>query len=335
MHPEMTEQPGSENYDHRRQRAERRARGLGWFSLGLGVAQLLAPRGVARLIGIRDDERTCHLLQTIGIREISSGAAILTNTESAGPVWMRVIGDVMDLGLLGLAMQSEDTERDRVVAATAAVAGITMIDALSAVQLGQANEGGNGANGSLALHRTGRRARQPGLIRMARAVTVKRPRAEVYAFWKNFENLPKFFQHIESIQTSGQRSRWRSKLFGRNPLEWEAEIILDRPEESIEWRSFEGGDIASRGVVHFLDAPGRRGTEVRVELEYEPKGVLGASFAKLFGAVPAQQIANDLRRFKQLLEVGEIVHSDSSLHRGMHPARPPSAKELREKVVSP
>jgi uncharacterized membrane protein len=331
MHPRTTEQPETERYDHRRHRAERRARGLGWFSLGLGVAQLLAPRRVARLIGIRDDERTCHIVQTIGVREISSGAAILTNTESAGPVWMRVVGDVMDLGLLGWAMQSEDTERDRVVAATAAVAGITLIDALSAVQLGKANGGGNG---SLALDRTGRREPQPGLIRMAGAVTVKRARAEVYAFWKNFENLPKFFEHVESIQTSGQKSRWRSRLFGGNPLEWEAEIILDRPEESIEWRSFEDGNIASRGVVHFLDAPGARGTEVRVELEYGPKGVLGASFAKLFGAVPAQQIANDLRRFKQLLEVGEIVHSDASVHSGMHPARPPSAKELSEKVVS-
>jgi uncharacterized membrane protein len=335
MHPRTIDEPGIEKYDHRRHRAERRARGLGWFSLGLGVAQLFAPRRVARLIGIRDDERTCHILQTIGVREISSGAAILTNTESAGPVWMRVIGDVMDLGLLGLAAQSEDTERDRVVAATAAVAGITVIDALSAVQLSKANGGGNGANGTLALARMGRRDRQPGRIRMVRAVTVKRPRADVYAFWKNFENLPKFFEHVESIRASGQRSRWRSKLFGGNPLEWEAEIILDRPEESIEWRSFEDGDIASRGVVHFLDAPGGRGTEVRVELEYEPKGVLGASFAKLFGSVPAQQIANDLRRFKQLLEVGEIVHSDASVHRGMHPARPPSAKELPEKRVSP
>src|SRR5687768_1891033 len=189
MHTRTTEQLGTEHHDHRRHRAERRARGLGWFSLGLGVAQLLAPRGVARLIGIRDDERTCHILQTIGVREISSGAAILTNTESAGPVWMRVIGDVMDLGLLGLALQSDDTERDRVVVATAAVAGITMIDALSAVQLSTANGGGNGTNGSLALARTGRRERQPRSIRMVRAVTVKRSRADVYAFWKNFENL--------------------------------------------------------------------------------------------------------------------------------------------------
>jgi uncharacterized membrane protein len=333
MHPRTIERR-TEDYDHRRQRAERRARGLGWFSLGLGIAQLLAPRNVARFIGVRDDERTCHILRTIGVRELSSGAAILTNTESAGPVWTRVIGDVMDLGLLGLAMRSEDAERDRLIAATVAVAGITVIDALSAAELGSANGGPNGGNGSLALEQThpGQPAQQS--IRMARAVTVKRSRADVYAFWKNFENLPKFFEHLESIQTSGHRSRWRSKLFAANPLEWEAEVIVDRPEESIEWRSFEGGDIASRGVVRFLDAPGGRGTEVRVELEYEPKGVFGASFAKLFGRVPAQQIANDLRRFKQLLEVGEIVHSDASVHRGMHPARPSPANELTEKAVS-
>jgi uncharacterized membrane protein len=334
MHPRTIERP-TEDYDHQRQRAERRARGLGWFSLGLGIAQLIAPRNVARLIGVRDDEHTCHVLRTIGVRELSSGAAILTNTESAGPVWTRVIGDVMDLGLLGLAMQSEDAQRDRLLAATVAVAGITLVDALSAAELGRANDNGraNGGNGSLALEPMHQGERVQRRIRMARAITVKRSRADAYAFWKNFENLPKFFEHVESIQTSGGRSRWRSKLFAENPLEWEAEIILDRPEESIEWRSFDGGDIASRGVVHFVDAPGGRGTEVRVELEYEPKGVLGASFAKLFGRMPAQQIANDLRRFKQLLEVGEIVHSDASVHRGMHPARP-SPNELTEKAVS-
>jgi uncharacterized membrane protein len=333
MSSRAIEQPRAGN-ENQRQRAARRARGLGWFSLGLGIAQLMAPRKVARFIGVRDDEHTCHILQTVGVREISSGVAILTNTESAGPVWMRVIGDVMDIGLLGRAMQSEHTERDRVVAATVAVAGITMIDALSAAQLGTANDGRNGGNGSLALGPMHREQQGQLRIRMARAITVRRPRADVYTFWKKFENLPKFFEHVESIQTSGGRSRWRSKLSGANPLEWEAEIILDRPEESIEWRSFEGGDIASRGAVHFVDAPGGRGTEVRVELEYEPKGAFGASFAKLFGRVPAEQIANDLRRFKQLLEVGEIVHSDASVHRGMHPARPSATDALAEKAVS-
>jgi uncharacterized membrane protein len=182
--------------------------------------------------------------------------------------------------------------------------------------------------------RMGRREREPYPIRMVRAITVKRPRAQVYAFWKNFENLPKFLEHVESIQALGGRSRWRAKPAGANPLEWEAEIIIDREDESIEWGTLEGGDIKSRGAVHFVDAPGGRATEVRVEIEYEPNGALRASFAKLFGRVPAQQIANDLRRFKQLLEVGEIVHSDASVHRGMHPARPSATNPLADKAVS-
>jgi uncharacterized membrane protein len=169
---------------------------------------------------------------------------------------------------------------------------------------------------------------------MVRAITVKRPRAEVYAFWKNFENLPKFLEHVESIESLGGRWRWRAKPFGAAPLEWDAEIVIDREDESIEWGTLEGGDIASRGAVQFADAPGGRGTEVRVEIEYEPKGALRTSFATLFGRVPAEQIANDLRRFKQLLEVGEVVHSDASVHRGMHPARPSATSPLAQKAVS-
>ena len=334
MYPETRRAIEPYGIERRQSRAARRARRLGWLSIGLGVAELLGPSRVARFVGIRDTERTRHILQTLGLREISSGVAILTSPDSVGPVWTRVVGDVMDLGLLGLALGSEDAERDRVLAATAAVAGITAIDALSAAQLGRANGETGGGNGSSALRRRGTDEGLEPSIRLARAITIKRPRDEVYAFWKNFENLPRFLQHVESIRTEGARSRWRARLFGGNPLEWDAEIILDRPNESIEWRSFEGGDISSRGAVRFLDAPAGRGTEVKVEIEYEPSGLLGAAFGKLFGRMPALQIANDLKRLKQLLEVGEVVHSDASIHRGMHPARPSPAAQPSEKAVT-
>jgi uncharacterized membrane protein len=98
---------------------------------------------------------------------------------------------------------------------------------------------------------------------------------------------------------------------------------MDRPDEAIGWRSVEGTRVPNRGVVRFEPAPGDRGTQVRVELKYEPPGgALGSAFAKLFGEEPSQQIAGDLRRLKQVLETGEVLHSDASVHRGLHPARP-------------
>ena len=92
------------------------------------------------------------------------------------------------------------------------------------------------------------------------------------------------------------------------PIEWQAEIVADQPNENLAWRSCEGSDVPNQGSVRFLDAPGGRGTEVRVELRYEPPaGEIGAAIAKLFGAAPEQEIAADLRRFKQVIETGEVL----------------------------
>jgi uncharacterized membrane protein len=101
-------------------------------------------------------------------------------------------------------------------------------------------------------------------------------------------------------------------------------VTLDQPGQRIAWRSVEGTtNVPNRGVVRFAPAPGDRGTEVEVELKYEPPvGALGAAVAKLFGEEPSQQIASDLRRLKQVLETGEVLHSDASIHPGLHPARP-------------
>jgi uncharacterized membrane protein len=145
----------------------------------------------------------------------------------------------------------------------------------------------------------------------------------VYSFWRNFENFPRFMSHLESVQASGDRSRWRAKAPFGGTVEWEAEIVVDRPNEEIAWRSLKGALVPNQGSVRFTPAPGGRGTEVRVELQYEPPaGVVGAAIAKFFGEEPKQQIQGDLRRFKQMMEPGEVLHSDASIHRGMHPARP-------------
>ena len=140
------------------------------------------------------------------------------------------------------------------------------------------------------------------------AVTIEAPAAELYRFWRSFENLPRFMTHLESVTTSGdKRSHWVAKAPMGTTVEWDAEITEERENELIAWRSLPGGDVDSSGSVRFSSAPGGRGTIVRVALEYAPPGgAAGAAVAKLFGEEPSQQIEDDLRRFKQLMEAGEI-----------------------------
>jgi uncharacterized membrane protein len=162
--------------------------------------------------------------------------------------------------------------------------------------------------------------------RVDHAITVMKPVVEVYRFWRYFENLPTFMTHVEDVDTTTDgKSHW----VARGPLglrfEWDAEIVTDKPNEVIAWRSLEGSTVENAGAVYFERAAGGRGTVVRVELQYNPPGgAIGAAVAKLFGEEPRQQLYDDLRAFKQILEIGEVVMSDASIHPGMHPAQPPA-----------
>jgi len=163
-----------------------------------------------------------------------------------------------------------------------------------------------------------------GIIHTRRAITVGRPVEEVYNFWHNFENLPQFMRHLESVTTTGERrSHWKAKAPAGASVEWDAETTDDRPNELIAWRSVEGSDVYNAGTVRFREAPGGRGTEVRVDIEYDPPfGKLGSKVAMLWREEPGQQVQDDLRHFKQVMETGEIVVSDSTKQRGPHPAQP-------------
>src|SRR4051812_48427794 len=187
--------------------AERRAKGLGWFSIGLGLAQIGAPRAVARFIGVNDDEETKNTMFAIGLREITSGIGILSRPRPAGWVWSRVGGDLMDLALLGKAMRSEGNDRGRVAAATAAVLGVTVVDFLTGKQLSQH------PNGSTEFGQPSPGARETGTkgVHVVETITVNRPIAEVYGFWHNFENFPRFMAHLESVEVlDNGRSRWKA-----------------------------------------------------------------------------------------------------------------------------
>ncbi|XGV98549.1 MAG: SRPBCC family protein [Leptolyngbya sp. BL-A-14] len=150
------------------------------------------------------------------------------------------------------------------------------------------------------------------VIRVEKTVSINRSVEDLYAYWHNFEQLPTFMKHIQSITViDPRRSHWVAKAPMGQSIEWDADIIDDRPNELIAWASVEGADVDHSGFVRFKSAPADRGTEVKVVIEYNPPGgVLGAALAKLFGEEPEQQIGDELNRFKQLMEAGEIATTE-------------------------
>jgi len=153
-------------------------------------------------------------------------------------------------------------------------------------------------------------------LKVQRSFTISRSPRECYDHWRRFENLPGFMQHLEAVTDLGSgRSRWVARAPLGFSVSWIAEIINDVPGEMISWRSVADSEIDNAGSVWFRPAPAGRGTEVTVELNYEPPaGMAGAAIAKLFGEEPARQIEDDLRHFKQIMEAGEIptIHGQPS-----------------------
>ena len=170
------------------------------------------------------------------------------------------------------------------------------------------------------------------MLHVMKSITINRPRQDVYEFWRDLEHLPTFMIHLEAVTSSGdRRTHWVANAPGGR-VEWDAEIIDDRAGESIAWQSLEGSDVPNGGSVRFTDAPADRGTEVHVDLHYDPPAdSAGAMVAKVFGEEPHQQLRDDLRRFKQVMETGEVLRSDGSLEgagQGASKQRPAQAPEV-------
>lgn len=145
-------------------------------------------------------------------------------------------------------------------------------------------------------------------IELRKSVIVNRDQSDVYNYWRNLENLPRFMDHVESVRSGEDgRSHWVVHLTPGLTLEWDAEITEDRTNEIIAWRSLPGSTVQTSGSVHFAPSTGNRGTQVTVMIAYQPPaGMVGELFARLQKAITAQQIHEDMRRFKRILEAGEI-----------------------------
>jgi uncharacterized membrane protein len=148
-------------------------------------------------------------------------------------------------------------------------------------------------------------------IKMKKAIIIDRPASELYAFWKNLENLPKLVDMLESVQVrDDNRSHWVAIGPGGVRLEWDAEITTDRENEMIGWRSIEGSTVETAGYIRFERAPGDRGTLVRIALEYDPPaGSIGAVLSSALGKRPGAHVEEALRRFKQRMETGEVARA--------------------------
>ncbi len=167
-----------------------------------------------------------------------------------------------------------------------------------------------GATGHCPVYRAvGATSAPPGPgIHVEETVTINRPREDLFRFWRQLDNLPRFMKHLLSVDVlDDTHSRWTATAPAGQTVSWNAEIVAEKKNALLSWRSVEGSDIENRGSVRFVKAAAERGTEVWLTLEYHPPaGALGAIIAKLFGEEPEQQVRDDLKRFKSLMETGEI-----------------------------
>ena len=277
-------------------KARRRQAGLtqalGWFSIGLGVAELAAPGAVARLVGVPANRA---LLRTMGLREITSGVGILMQEKPAAWMWSRVGGDVMDLALLARALRSPDARRGRVAMATAAAAGVTVLDLLCSRQITEQETGG-----------------EDKAVQFTKTIIIERSPEDLYGFWRNMENLPRIMRHVQEVRVlDDRRSHWVVRTPTGATFEWDAEITEDEPNRRLAWRSLPGAQVDNAGEVRFEPAPGGRGTLVTAEIQYRPPaGAVGATIARLLGSSPERLAGEDLRVFKQLMETGEIATTE-------------------------
>jgi uncharacterized membrane protein len=289
---------------------------LGWGSIGLGVPQTTAPGRFAESIGIKDDAETRTWTLLVGLREFAHAGSILA-LERPRPVralWSRVAGDAMDLALLGAAWRSKRESSVRLAAAIGAVVGIGVADVVA----------------SLRFTRNPDVKMQEREVPVKATTTLRASREEVYSYWRDFANFPSFMAHVESVEPREDgRLHWVAKA-PLGTVEWDAEIVQDRPGELIAWRSVKGSDIDHSGSVRFTDAPGDRGTEIHVDMRVAaPAGRVGLTVAKLLGEEPTLQVKDDLRRFKQIIETGEIVRSEGS------PEGPFSRRHLKQRPAQP
>jgi uncharacterized membrane protein len=255
------------------------ARGLGWLSVGVGIAQIVAPRTVCSLVGLPPAPT---LMRLMGLRELACGIGIITQRNPAPWLKARVAGDAIDLVCLAAAAPMSASRGARLGAAFGAVAGVAALDVYCSDELSE---------------------RRAAPVHIAETINVAAPPETLYAFWRDPANLPRVLPHVKSVRMiDGQRSHWTADG-PDGEIEWDSEIIDERPNHCLAWRSLDTSDVYNAGSVRFDADREGNGTLVTVELLYDPPtGSIGGSLAKLLGR--RADIRADLAAFKRLMESG-------------------------------
>jgi len=224
---------------------------------------------------------------------MAAGIGLLSNWKPGVFLWSRVAGDAVDLASLTAVLASKRGRRGGTIGSIAAVAGVTALDVMAAIRQTQESAGQT--------------------ERAEANLIVNRSPEECYRFWRNFENLARFMSYIQSVRPTGeQRHHWIARLPGNaGTVEWDSELVDDRPDERISWRSLPGSQVYHSGSVQFEPAAGNRGTVIRFQVDYSHPGqTILSPLAKLVGKHPEQLIYKDLRRFKQAIETGEVIRTE-------------------------
>lgn len=275
---------------------ERLAKGLGWFSIGLGLSELLAAGPMATFIGVRNSSDNRSVLRAYGVREIGTGIGILARERPVGWVWGRVAGDLLDIGSLIASAPSSGSDGARIARSVAAVLGVTALDFYCASQLDR-------------LPAERGRDEQSHKASNAAVITVNGSPEDLYRRMRDF------------MRMRGESGDSRVFTSGIEIAE-EPAHATSSGSEGLRWTARPGIGVSISGNIRCEAAPAGRGTIVRAEIATPSSGMVTRVAGKLFNIAGGEVLQNELRKFKQLVETGEIATSDATARPGIHAAQP-------------
>ncbi len=270
------------------------ARGLGWFSLGLGLFEVIAPRRLADFFSLEDQE---GLIRTYGVREILNGCGVWAAKNPTPWVWGRVGGDLLDLATLATGLSDDNPERGRVLFGLAGLTGVTLVDLVVAERLRRTK-----AAGAEEQHE------------VVRSLTVHGSPEELLARWRDAETLSQVMAHFAEVHGAGpDEQHWQLRLPATQGLAWTARNLPRQDEGVLGWQSLPGATLPNEGSVSFRPSTGAdRGTVATLRFRFDPPGgAFGDSLTALLGAAPGLIASQALRRFKSLVETGEIPTTEN------------------------
>ncbi|MES3033527.1 MAG: SRPBCC family protein [Gemmatimonadota bacterium] len=313
-------------------RGDRVTTGVALWRIALGVTGVLAPDALSRMMGLRPSACARVMTRALGMRQLTAGYGLLRAAPAIKGSWKGVAGDALDLSVLAAGVGRRADDRVRASRAAIAIAGVAGVNIYLASRARRADRARIGASAPyqppaqpvgpqledgpanraasaapLSSHEAHENVSASGDVRVAQhTVSIARASAELYAYWRDFANLPSFMRQLESVVSlDGTRSHWVTRAPGGSRIAWDTEIVADVPGTLIAWHSLPDAAVHSAGTVRFAPTASGRDTIVHLSVEYSPTiGSLGEVVARLFRVEPSQQVEADLEAFKALMDGG-------------------------------